>query len=231
MVAWSVMERGYKVEVPFRIPASARNLEGFRRWARSDRFPDYGRIDYLGGDLEVDMSPEELYTHGTVKVEIASEFHTRIAHAARGDVYISRTRVSSSSAELSVEPDIVVVLWETLDAGRIREIPKSWNDPETLVELEGAPDLVVEVISDGSVGKDRIRLPPRYAAAGVPELWLVDARRGLSFEVRVLGSDGYRRAVPDPDGWRLSPLLGPVRLRRKRVRPNRWGYRLEVGTS
>ncbi|HSN89358.1 MAG TPA: hypothetical protein VL025_21520 [Thermoanaerobaculia bacterium] len=48
------------MEVPFRIPASARNLEGFRQWARSDRFPDYGRIDYVGGDLEVHMSPEEL---------------------------------------------------------------------------------------------------------------------------------------------------------------------------
>ena len=43
------MGKGYHVEVPFRIPASARDLEGFRQWARSDRFPDYGRIDYLGG--------------------------------------------------------------------------------------------------------------------------------------------------------------------------------------
>ena len=61
------------LEETFCIPATAtRDLEGFRRWARSDRFPERGRIDYLAGDLEVDMSPEDLYTHGTVKTEIAT---------------------------------------------------------------------------------------------------------------------------------------------------------------
>lgn len=225
------MGKGYHVEAPFRVPASARSLEGFRRWARSDRFPDYGRIDYLGGDLEVDMSPEEIYTHGTVKVEISTELQLQIGRRGLGSVLSDRTRISSPAAELSAEPDVVVVLWETLDAGRIREISKSSRDPERLVEFEGAPDLVVEVISDGSVGKDRNRLPFRYAAAGVPELWLVDVRRGLRFDIHVLEVDGYRLAPPDPDDWRRSPLLGPVRLRRERIRPDRWSYRLEVAAG
>lgn len=212
-----------------RIPATARDLEGFRRWARSDRFPERGRIDFLGGDLEVEMSPEELYTHGAVKSEIGTELHQRIARRNLGTVYIDRGRVSSPVAELSVEPDVLVVLWESLDAGRIREIPKKRTaDPERMIELEGTADLVVEVISDSSVGKDRRRLPPRYAAAGVPELWLVDVRRGLRFDLHVLGPDGYRTAAPDSEGWLASPLLGPVRLSRHRVRPDRWGYRLEV---
>ena len=214
-----------------RIPATARSLEGFRRWARSDHFPERGRIDYIGGDLEVEMSPEELYTHGTVKAEIGAVLHLRIARTDLGTVYIDRGRVSCPAAELSVEPDVLVVLWESLDAGRIREIPKKRTvDPERMIELEGTADLVVEVISDSSVGKDRRRLPPRYAAAGVPELWLVDVRRGLRFDLHVLGPDGYRVAPPDAGGWVLSPLLGPVRLQRRRVRPDRWGYRLEVGT-
>lgn len=225
------MGRGFHVEQPFRIPATARDLEGFRRWARSDRFPERGRIDYIGGDLEVDMSPEELYTHGAVKSEIGTELHLRIARTDLGTVYIDRGRVSCPAAELSVEPDVLVVLWDSIDSGRIREIPKKRTaDPERMIELEGTPDLVVEVISDSSVGKDRRRLPPRYAAAGVPELWLVDVRRGLRFDLHVLGPDGYRTAPPDGGGWVLSPLLGPVRLRRKRVRPDRWSYRLEVGT-
>jgi Uma2 family endonuclease len=223
------MVRGTCVEVPFRIPASAWDLEGFRRWARSGSFPDWGRIDYVAGDLEVDMSPEDLHTHGTVKAEIGTELQIRIGRPGLGDVYIDRARVSSPAAYLSVEPDVAVVLWESLDEGRIREIPrKRTSDPERFIELEGAADLVVEVISDGSVGKDRNRLAPRYAAAGVPELWLVDVRKGLRFEVYVLDGGAYRRLDPDADGWVASPLLGPVRLRRERVRPERWSYRLET---
>ena len=84
-------------------------------------------------------------------------------------------------------------------------------------------------LAEFPVGKDRVLLPPRYAAAGVPELWLVDVRRGLRFELHVLGPEGYRLLEPDADGWLRSPLVGPVRLRRERKRPDRWSYRLDVG--
>src|SRR5829696_5464955 len=118
------MGRGFHVEQPFRIPATARDLEGFRRWARSDRFPERGRIDYIGGDLEVDMSPAELYTHGAVRSEIGTELHLRIARTDLGTVYIDLGRVCCPAAGLSVEPDVLVVLWDSIDSGRIREIPK-----------------------------------------------------------------------------------------------------------
>jgi Uma2 family endonuclease len=221
---------GSYVEKPFRIPAYARSFEGFRRWARSRQFPQHGRIDYIGGDLEVDMSPEEIYTHSAVKVEIAVRLHARIAAPGLGMIHIDKTRITFPEAHLSAEPDVIVVLWSSLDQGRVREVV-SKSSPERSVELEGAADLVVEVISDSSVGKDRTRLPPKYAAAGVPELWLVDVRRGLRFEVHVLETEGYRLLAPDADGWLSSPLIGPVRLRRERKRPDRWSYRLDVGEA
>lgn len=214
---------------PFRIPPYAWSFEGFRRWARSRGFPERGRIDYIGGDLEVDMSPEDLLKHGVVKVEIGTELQVRIGRENLGDVYIDSARIAFPAATLSTEPDVVVVLYDSLDEGRVREVPRKNNKPESYIELEGAADLVVEVISDGSVGKDRVRLPPQYAAAGVPELWLVDVRRGLRFELHVLEAEGYRLLAPDADGWVRSPLLGPVRLRRERKRPDRWSYRLDVG--
>ena len=220
---------GYYVEKPFRIPSYAWSFEGFRRWTRSRGFPEYGRIDYVGGALEVDMSPEEIYTHSAVKVEIAVKLHARIVGQDLGMIHIDRTRIAFPAAHLSTEPDVIVVLWESLDEGRVREVPSKKDMPERSIELEGAADLVVEVISDSSVGKDRNRLPPQYAEAGVPELWLADVRRGLRFEIHVLEGDGYRLLSPDPDGWIRSPLLGPVRLRRERIRPDRWSYRLDVG--
>ena len=107
-----------------------------------------------------------------------------MARQGLGEVYVDRARISSPAADLSVEPDVVVVLWETLDSGRLRDIPAASGKPGRFIEMEGAPDVVVEILSDSSVRKDLIRLPPLYAAAGVPELWRVDARQErLRFEI------------------------------------------------
>lgn len=210
------------------IPASARELEGFRTWAHSIRFPERGRIDFLAGTLEVDMSPEDLYTHGVLKTEIASRLHFLVTQQSLGNVFIDRTRVSNPAAGLSVEPDLVVVLWKSIDEGTVREVPAAQQDGK-FIELEGGPDLVVEIVSEGSARKDLVRLPELYAAAGVPELWLADARRRrLRFEIRCLGPGGYRTQEADAEGWVLSPRLGrQLRLSRREVRPGRWEYLLE----
>jgi Uma2 family endonuclease len=211
------------------IPRQARDLAGFRAWAVSPRFPERGRIDFLAGDLEVDMSPEDLQTHSLVKSEIATVFQLLVTHQGLGEVYIDRARISSPAADLSVEPDIVVVLWEALDSGRLRDVPAASGKPGRYIEMEGAPDVVVEILSDSSVRKDLVRLPPLYAAAGVPELWRVDARKkGLRFEILALEKGVYVERPPDALGWVDSPRLGRrFRLLRHPARPGRGGYRLE----
>ena len=62
-------------------------------------------------------------------------------------------------------------------AGRVRLVPKASSETADYIEIEGPPDLIVEIVSDSSVCKDTKRLPAAYFAAGVPEFWLVDARR------------------------------------------------------
>jgi Uma2 family endonuclease len=212
------------------IPRQAtRDLAGFRSWAVSPCFPERGRIDFLAGDLEVDMSPEDLHTHGVVKSEIATILHSMVAHAGLGEVYIDRARISNPGADLSVEPDVVVIFWETLDSGRLRYVPAASGEPDRYIEMEGAPDVVVEIVSSSSENKDLVRLPPLYAAAGIPELWLVDARKkAIRFDIHSLGSDGYEIVKPDAEGWRPSPRLGRrFRLGRREMRPGRWIFRLE----
>jgi Uma2 family endonuclease len=44
------------------------------------------------------------------------------------------------------------------------------------LRFTGAPDLVIEVVSPGSVREDRVRKFTEYEAAGVREYWLVDPR-------------------------------------------------------
>jgi len=124
-----------------------------------------------------------------------------------------------------------VVLWESLEAGRIRKVPATPPVPGRHVELEGAPDLVVEVVSNSSVGKDRKRLPALYARAGVPELWLVDARGETPrLEIWALGEGRYEPVAADgsAEGWTASPVLGcRVRLRRRNFGEGRFVYSLE----
>ena len=56
-----------QLEIPW-----VQSLEDFRQWATSDEFPERVRIDYLAGRIEVDMSPEDFFCHGTPKTEIVS---------------------------------------------------------------------------------------------------------------------------------------------------------------
>lgn len=217
------------IEDELTISSEVHHLGSFRQWSHSEGFPDSGRIDYLAGEIEIAMSPEDLYTHGAVKTAMTTALHRLVAESDRGVVFVDRTRVTSPHAELSAEPDIVVALDESFDAGRLREVPSAGGRPGRFIELEGAPDLVVEIVSDTSTGKDTRRLPPLYARAGIPELWLVDARADdLVFRVEVLAGDEYRAVGADADGWLRSPVLGGrVRLSRALTRRARWRYLLE----
>lgn len=208
-----------------RIPADAHTLEGFLRWLKSGEFPGSGRIDFLAGVIEADMSPEDLQTHGALKVEVGARLHALVRERRLGQVFIDRARVTARFAGLSAEPDVVVVLWDSLGSRRVRFI----QDP-TGPEIEGAPDLIVEVISRHSEAKDRERLPKVCAKAGVPELWLMDARgRDVRFEIFALADGRYNAVEPDAEGWLRSVRL-PFAFRLHRepgLHASTWLYTLE----
>ena len=151
-----------RVEIPY-----FRSLAEFRAWALSDDFPERGRIDYIGGRIEVDMSPENLFFHGSIKTEVVGELRDVVRSAGGGYLFSDRTRISSPDADLSAEPDVVYLSAETIDSGRVRLVPSAGGEADSYVELEGAPDLVVEIVSDSSVAKDTKRLPIPYWRAGL----------------------------------------------------------------
>ena len=146
-----------RVEIPY-----CRSLAEFRAWALSDDFPERGRIDYVGGRIEVDMSPENVFFHGSVKTEVVGELRDVVRSAGGGYLFSDQMRVSCPAAELSAEPDIVYLSDNALNSGRVRLVPSAGGEPDSFVELEGAPDLVVEIVSDSSVAKDTRRLPISY---------------------------------------------------------------------
>ncbi|MBC8874335.1 MAG: Uma2 family endonuclease [Planctomycetes bacterium] len=215
------------------IPAISHGLSEFRRWATSDEFPEAGRIDFIAGRIEVDMSPEDLHTHGIPKTELVVVIGSRVRQRGLGELYTDRARVACPPTDLSVEPDIVFVSNEALDEGRVRLVPKSTGATDRYIELEGPPDLIVEIVSDSSVRKDTERLPERYCIAGVREYWLVDARgRDLIFHIHRHGESAYEPAPRDDELFQYSAVLDSwYRLDRTRNRHGRLQYTLQEKAS
>lgn len=190
------------------IPPVAHSITGFRNWTRSSEFPQRGRIDLLAGNVEVDMAAEDLFCHGHVKGEIYSFLYLLVKHQQLGAVFCDSTRVSSPAINLSVEPDIVFVSHESLKNGRTTFIPKSTQEEGRFIEIEGSPDLIVEIVSDSSEDKDGRRLPIEYAKAGVKEYWLADARGDeMLFCIHTLRDDKYVAATKNAQGYQFSPVF------------------------
>jgi len=212
------------------VPMDLRSLADFRGWARSDDFPERGRIDYIAGRIEVDMSPEDIFTHGTLKTEIIRVLLDRVKRFQLGHLLSDRTRISSVEGDVSAEPDVVFISRDSLRSGRARLVPKAGGEPGRYVEVEGAPDLIVEIVSDTSVVKDLRRLPPAYFRAGVSEFWLADARgEELLFQIHTPAKTAFQPVDADADGFQPSRVFGcAFRLDRERDEEDHWVYDLVV---
>ncbi|MBI1832642.1 MAG: Uma2 family endonuclease [Planctomycetes bacterium] len=193
------------IEEEVMIPEWVVDLDSFRHWARSAQFPSSGWYSFIDGTLWVDRTMEQLFSHNRVKGQYSTVLNMLTMAAKSGYFFFDRTLLSHPGANLSTEPDGLFVAYESLRAGRIQLIQGA---KEGFVELEGTADMTLEIVSDSSVQKDTVVLKEKYALAGVPEYWLVDARGDQPiFEIWQL-IDGAYQAVPSGDGWLASAVFG-----------------------
>lgn len=186
-----------------RIPSWVNNLKSFRRWATSVSYPARGRFSFLDSELWVDLDLEQLFTHNSVKNAFTAVL-TPLTHDL-GYFFSDRALLSSKKANLATEPDACFLTWEALETRRIKLVKGA---REGFVELEGTPDLVLEVVSAGSVRKDTEVLRELYWIAGIAEYWLVDARGAEPrFDILRHGDHGYT-ATRKRAGWLKSDVLG-----------------------
>jgi Uma2 family endonuclease len=129
-------------------------------------------------------------------------------------------------ADIAGNPDGTFASADAIESGRVRLIEGKRGG---YVELEGSPDMVLEVVSPSSVRKDPATMRQAYGESEVREYWLVDAREDpLQFDVFRHTSRGYV-AARKQDGWLKSAVFGKAfRLTQRMNRLGHAEYTLEV---
>jgi Uma2 family endonuclease len=187
------------------VPSWVVDLDSFCEWVESDDFPEKLRVWYLRGEVWIDMSWEQVITHVLLKSRFFIELGGLVDAGRLGRFYPDGLFLRNKDADIGGKPDATFVSTATLLAKRLRPVPGKKGG---IIELEGSPDMVLEVVSAGSVRKDTVVLKQAYWEAGVREYWLVDAREEpLTFDIFRHTAKGYT-ATRKKGGWLKSAVFG-----------------------
>ena len=166
-------------------------------------FPNDGRRhELVEGEHFVTPAPNT--KHQRIVGRLFFELQTHLRAHPSGEVLLSPYDVVLSDLDV-VEPDLVYVGRE--NQNRITE-----------ANLQGPPDLAVEVLSESNRRHDEVTKRKLYERAGVKEYWIVDPEIETVKVHRLTGGSLARVAESSrEDGGRLdSPLLP--------------GFSMELGT-
>jgi len=167
------------------------SYEEFLAWADEDV-----HAEWIDGEVIVHLPPKT--RHQAVVNFLETLLTTFVRFFRLGVVLPAPFEIKLWPGGPAREPDILFVAQENLE--RLTE--------ERLV---GPADLIVEVISDGNVARDRSDKFYEYQEAGVREYWIIDPRPGKErADFWVLDEQGRYRPVPVGDDgiYRSSVIAG-----------------------
>ncbi len=137
------------------------------------KLDDDRRYEIIAGELV--MAPAPSLGHQRVSRDLEHRLINFVAKHKAGEVLDAPVDVILSPSVV-VQPDLVFISNERSSICQERGV-------------FGAPDLVVEIISPGSLARDRHSKLKLYRKHGVKEYWLVDPS-SQSVEVLVLNEEG-----------------------------------------
>ncbi len=140
--------------------------------------PEDKRYELIGGELFLVPSPSVL--HQMVSANLEFILRSFVKERYLGVVLDAPLDVIFTSTDV-VQPDLIFI------SHARREIIKEAN-------IQGAPDLIVEILSPSTSRRDQTIKKQLYAQHGVCELWLVNPII-QSIEVFSLGPEGYKEPV------------------------------------
>jgi Uma2 family endonuclease len=174
------------IEILREIPLSPASKPGPFRKRDYLALPDEPRCELIFGWIYEVPSPT--YRHQTVSLLIWQRLH-EIAKRTGGAASAAPLDVTLADHSV-VQPDVIYV-----SAARLHVIEE---------RIEGAPDLLVEVLSPGTERRDRSEKLRIYAESGVREYWLVDPKGHITFLVNREGR--FQVELPVDDRYRSAEL-------------------------
>jgi len=130
------------------------------------------RAELIDGRIYLMAAPTRRHQEISSAMFIQLANHVSGKNCKKCKVYFSPFAVRLER-DVVVEPDIVVVC-----------------DPQKLTKagMNGAPDLIIEILSPSTTSHDRVTKLLLYRRAGVPEYWIVDPEENTLTVHRLIGN-------------------------------------------
>jgi Uma2 family endonuclease len=164
-------------------------------WQDVQQLPDDGnRYEAIEGELYVTPAPS--IRHQRIAKRLMLALHRLLEEPGHGELFFAPTGVEFPATEEGVQPDLLFVSNE-----RKGILAEPW--------IQGAPDLVIEILSPTTARRDRGVKRKLYERQGVSEYWIVDPEAEAVEVWAFSGTPGEPRAAASHR--RLTDRL-PVRL-------------------
>jgi len=151
------------------------------------------RLELFGGALYLMPTPSKDHQFLMGELYLYLALYRNGFALPPAEVHQDITTILSESLQTAVEPDLVVIL-----SGR--------SDIGGRVHVEGAPDIVVEILSSDR-SHDLVRKRQIYAEAGVREYWIFDPRYDTVTLLELRGGVYAARATLGAGDTLTTPLL------------------------
>lgn len=161
-------------------PKERISYEDFLAWCDEDTWAEWV-------DGEVIMVSPASKRHQDIMRFLVSLLSLHVESHSLGTILIAPFQMKLGEDMPGREPDLLYIASAHLD--RLKD-----------TYLDGPADMVVEIISEESIGRDRGEKFVEYEAAGVLEYWLIDPIREQAELYRIGTDNHYHPVMPDDEG-------------------------------
>ncbi len=163
--------------------------------------PEDKRYELIDGELY--MTPAPTSEHQRIILKISYALNSFILQKKTGEIFISPIDVVLSFEDV-VQPDLVF-------------ISRSRKKIITEKNIQGPPDLVIEVLSPSTAERDRVTKKRLYEQYGVEEMWIVNPETKTIEVVGWKGSEFVTLKTYPEKATLVSGVLKSFKLKVKEI--------------